>query len=145
MKKVRTTRIRFDFCKFFSLWQQQSLERAGDREHSESKSHRGKSTKTGGSDPHFFGFQPPKKFVGSLPPSGTVIRAACFFHGDRESASNKVCTRTPVKRACLGARSDVQFSKPYPFWSPCRGRLPQKCAGTKIFSHFFPSGGSLDI
>jgi hypothetical protein len=28
-----------------------------------------KTTKTGGS--HFFGFQPPKKFVGSLPPSPT--------------------------------------------------------------------------
>ncbi|MGH9726196.1 MAG: hypothetical protein ACRD41_14115, partial [Candidatus Acidiferrales bacterium] len=32
----------------------------------------------------FFGFQPPKKFVGSLPPAGTVIRTACFFHGDRK-------------------------------------------------------------
>ena len=34
--------------------------------------------------PHFFGFQPPKKFVGSLPPCGTVNRAGCFFHPDKE-------------------------------------------------------------
>lgn len=35
--------------------------------------------------PHFFGFQPPKKFVGSLPPCGTVKRAGRFFRGDRAS------------------------------------------------------------
>src|SRR6266851_5943536 len=39
-------------------------------------------------EPHFFGFQPPKKFVGSLPPCGTVNRAGCFFHGDREFGKN---------------------------------------------------------
>src|SRR6202171_1790968 len=32
--------------------------------------------------PPFCGFQPPKKFVGSLPPCGTVNRAGRFFHGD---------------------------------------------------------------
>jgi len=37
---------------------------------------------------HFFGFQPPKKFVGSLPPCGTVNRAGCFFHGDRQFGKN---------------------------------------------------------
>ena len=38
--------------------------------------------------PHFFGFQPPKKFVGSLPPCGTVNRADRFFHGDSEFGRN---------------------------------------------------------
>jgi hypothetical protein len=44
-----------------------------------------KKHKIGRERPHFFGFQPPKKFVGSLPPSGTVHRAGRFFHGDRSS------------------------------------------------------------
>ena len=34
----------------------------------------GQNTKSGGRRPHFFGFQPPKKFVGSLPPD-TLSRA----------------------------------------------------------------------
>src|SRR3984957_6785762 len=38
--------------------------------------------------PPFFGFQPPKKFVGSLPPCGTVNRAGRFFHGDGEFERN---------------------------------------------------------
>jgi len=42
-----------------------------------------KNTKTA-ERPHFFGFQPPKKFVGSLPPSGTANRCRLFFHGDGE-------------------------------------------------------------
>jgi hypothetical protein len=50
----------------------------------EKESHRGKKSQIGRERPHFFGFQPPKKFVGSLPPSGTVIRAGLFFPGDRE-------------------------------------------------------------
>jgi hypothetical protein len=32
--------------------------------------------------------QPPKKFVGSLPPCGTVNRAGCFFHGDKKFGRN---------------------------------------------------------
>src|SRR5277367_5973436 len=43
-----------------------------------------KKRQNGRERPHFFGFQPPKKFVGSLPPCGTVNRAGCFFHGDQE-------------------------------------------------------------
>jgi len=43
-----------------------------------------KKHKIGRERPHFFGFEPPKKFLGSLPPSGTEIRARCFFHGDQE-------------------------------------------------------------
>src|SRR6267143_723423 len=43
-----------------------------------------KKHRIGRERPHFFGFQPPKKFMGSLPPSGTIHRAGRFFHGDRE-------------------------------------------------------------
>ena len=34
--------------------------------------------KNGRERPHFFSFQPPKKFVGSLPPSGTGFGAGSF-------------------------------------------------------------------
>jgi hypothetical protein len=47
-----------------------------------------KKRQIGRERPHFFGFQPPKKFVGSLPPCGTVNRAGRFFHGDREFGRN---------------------------------------------------------
>jgi hypothetical protein len=47
-----------------------------------------KKHQNGRERPHFFGFQPPKKFVGSLPPCGTVNRAGCFFHGDGEFGRN---------------------------------------------------------
>jgi hypothetical protein len=34
--------------------------------------------------PHFFGLQPPKKSLGSLPPSGAGDGTGCFFHGAAE-------------------------------------------------------------
>src|SRR5271156_4611464 len=40
-----------------------------------------KKHQNGRERPHFFGFQPPKKFVGSLPPRGTGNSAGRFFHG----------------------------------------------------------------
>src|SRR5260370_41275304 len=43
-----------------------------------------KKHQNGRERPHFFGLQPPKKFVASLPPCGTVNRAGCFFHGGRQ-------------------------------------------------------------
>ena len=39
---------------------------------------------------HFFGFQPAKKCVGSLPPCGTVNRAGYFFHGDRALGKRQI-------------------------------------------------------
>src|SRR6202521_119421 len=47
-----------------------------------------KKHQNGGEPPHFFGFHPPKKCVGSLPPCGTVNRAGRFFHGDGEFERN---------------------------------------------------------
>jgi hypothetical protein len=47
-------------------------------ERRESESHRGKNTKTGGSDPTFSAFSRPKSSVRSLPPGGTVDRALFF-------------------------------------------------------------------
>ena len=49
-----------------------------------------KTPKRAGEQPHFFGFQPPKKFVGSLPPCGTVNRAECFFHGSRAFGETQI-------------------------------------------------------
>jgi hypothetical protein len=46
MKNVRTTHFSFVFAKFFSLWREQFLGRAGDAERSERKIHRGKNTKS---------------------------------------------------------------------------------------------------
>jgi hypothetical protein len=74
VKKVRTTRFRMTFWKFFSPWLEQFLCGVGDRERSERESHRRKNTKTGGSDPTSL----PRKPWRSLQPSDTVIRAACF-------------------------------------------------------------------
>src|ERR1700688_1646104 len=47
-----------------------------------------KKRQIGRERPHFFGFQPPKKFMGSLPPCRTVNRAGRFFHGNREFGRN---------------------------------------------------------
>ena len=41
-----------------------------------------------GREPHFFGFQPPKKFVGSLPPSSTR-RDSCTVASQAESAEQQ--------------------------------------------------------
>jgi hypothetical protein len=66
--------------------------------------------------PHFFGFQPPKKFVGSLPPRGTVNRAGCFFHGDSEFRSNTNQSRRnimPIVRKAPGIMTrEVKLEEP---------------------------------
>src|SRR5271170_6825745 len=60
-----------------------------------------KKHQNGRERPHFFGFQPPKKFVGSLPPCGTVSRAGCFFHGDRRFGETHI---TRGARTCQSLR-----------------------------------------
>jgi hypothetical protein len=53
-----------------------------------------KTGQIGRERPHFFGFQPPKKIVGSLPPAGTAIRAAFFSTVTRSSEEAKLaCAR----------------------------------------------------
>jgi hypothetical protein len=59
-----------------------------------------KNHQNGREQPHFFGLHPPKKFVGSLPPSGTVIRAECFFHGDRAPLAETL----RLGDGCVGAQ-----------------------------------------
>jgi hypothetical protein len=62
------------------------------------------------------GFQPPKKFVGSLPPWGTVNRAGCFFHGDRElerNADQQRRNNMPIVKKAPGIMSrEVKLEEP---------------------------------
>jgi hypothetical protein len=104
-----------------------------------------KKHQSGRERPHFFGLQPPKKFVGSLPPAGTAIRAACFSAVTGSSEETEFCMHTPVRRACLRGRSGGNSQSPL----HCGPLIilsgsPKKCTGTKIFSYFFPFGCSLD-
>jgi len=64
VKKVRTTHSTFVFTCFFTLWREQFLLGESDAERNASKSHRGKNTKTGGSDPTFSAFSRPKSAWG---------------------------------------------------------------------------------
>jgi hypothetical protein len=84
MKTVRVTHFSFVFAKLFALWRKQFLGSVGDRKAMQPKVTVEKTPNRAGG-PHFFGFQPPKKFVGSLPPCRTVNRAGRFFHGDGET------------------------------------------------------------
>lgn len=77
MKKVRITSHTFALSTFITPWCTRLVQDDGDTERNASKSHRGKKTETGVSDPTFFGLQPPKKFLGSLPPS-TRLASALF-------------------------------------------------------------------
>jgi hypothetical protein len=70
VKNARNSFCTLAFSKSFTLNRSICLKEAT-IESLTSKSARGKRYKTGGR-PHFFGFQPPKKFLGSLPP---VFRA----------------------------------------------------------------------
>src|SRR5271170_3934754 len=75
-----------------------------------------KKHQNGRERPHFFGFQPPKKFVGSLPPCGTVNRAGRFFHGDREFERNthqpRRNTMPLVKKAPVIMTREVRLEEP---------------------------------
>jgi len=77
VKKVNTTLCKSACTQVFTWWHGMSL--AG-REISETKfrKQQRENYKNGRERPHFFGFQPPKKFVGSLPPSGTGFGAGSF-------------------------------------------------------------------
>jgi hypothetical protein len=83
LKKVRTTHFSFVFCRFFALWRSNFFKHCEIQTKQKRKSP-WKKHQIGRERPHFFGFQPPKKCVGSLPPCGTVKRAGRFLHGDKE-------------------------------------------------------------
>jgi hypothetical protein len=78
VKKVRTTHSTVFFSCFFTLWRKQFLGQR-DIENAMKRKVNVEKHKIGRERPHFFGFQPPKKFMGSLPPCGTVIRAGPYF------------------------------------------------------------------
>src|SRR5271170_7995286 len=75
-----------------------------------------KKYQNGRERPHFFGFQPPKKCVGSLPPCGTVNRASCFFHGDRGFGRNTQHQRrnamSIIKKAPTIMTREVKLEEP---------------------------------
>ena len=53
-----------------------------------------KKNQNGRERPHFFGFQPPKKFVGSLPP-GTLV--ACSTLAARRKNKKRFVLRAPLQ------------------------------------------------
>ena len=82
----------------------------------ESKSDRGKKCQIGRERPHFFGLQPPKKFVGSLPPTSEgpdEPHVASYIDAPKDNARHskadlshgKVVTEIPQKKNSREARN----------------------------------------
>ncbi len=69
MKKARITPSTFFLSFFITLWREQFVGNRGDTRRNARKSHRGKKTETGGSDPTFWQSIRPKSLSGSLPPA----------------------------------------------------------------------------
>jgi hypothetical protein len=59
------------FTQVFTLWPRNQLNENAMRETKPQKQRPENYQNEREGGPHFFGFQPPKKFVGSLPPSST--------------------------------------------------------------------------
>lgn len=81
VKEVRIASCSFIFTTFFTKCSLYSIHPQGLWPIAICECHRGKKTETGGSDPTFLRPSRPKKFCGSLPPSGTAP-VPFFFHGD---------------------------------------------------------------
>ena len=73
MKKVILTLCNRSCTKVFTLWPRISRKETQIPE-PKFESSGGKSTKTGGSDPTFLGFQPPKKSFGVAPALRHLVR-----------------------------------------------------------------------
>jgi hypothetical protein len=74
-----------------------------------------KKHKIGRERPHFFGFQPPKKFWGSLPPCGTADCAWCFFRGaawKSEVPQYRRKTMSLIKKAPAIVTLEVKIEEP---------------------------------
>lgn len=67
VKNVKTTSFTRNFSPSFTLWQTHVPERKG-KKNPRRRNARRKKIQIGRERPHFLGFQPPKKFLGSLPP-----------------------------------------------------------------------------
>ena len=83
MKNVKTTSFTQNFPLSFTSWQTHAPERKG-KENQQRKNARRKKTQIGRERPHFFGFQPPKKFLGSLPPWALFPVPPIFSAGHTE-------------------------------------------------------------
>jgi hypothetical protein len=84
VKNVRISLFNLVFTQVFTLWPGTPL-----KEHvmlgATPKKQRPENYQNGRERPHFFGFQPPKKCVGSLPPSSTG-RDSCIVASTGEGA-----------------------------------------------------------
>jgi hypothetical protein len=83
VKNVRISRFNLVFTQVFTLWPRTPLKENAMAE-SKPQKRRLENYQNGRERPHFFGFQPPKKFVGSLPPSSTR-RDSCTFASTGDS------------------------------------------------------------
>jgi hypothetical protein len=115
VKKVRITLCTFEIDTSSPGKDPKSFETGEIRNRGKRKSP-WKKGQIGRERPHFFGFQPPKKFVGSLPPCGTVNRAGRFFHGDKEFGRNTHHQRRNsmplVKKAPVIMTREVRLEEP---------------------------------
>lgn len=80
MKKVRLTSHTLALSTSITLCCSQIVQHEGDAKRNASKSHRGKKTETGGSDPTFLASSRPKSSWGRSRPRRSWRRS--FFHGD---------------------------------------------------------------
>jgi hypothetical protein len=72
------------FTSFFTLWPRTPLKENA-MQATKPQNQRPENFQNGREQPHLFGFQPPEKFVGSLPPYLTR-RASCTVASTGESA-----------------------------------------------------------
>ena len=86
MKKVITTPCTRRCFRSFTLWHRMFL-RIREKTSAERKNARRKKIQIGRERPHFLGFQPPKKFLGSLPPWAPCPVPPIFSAGHREFRS----------------------------------------------------------
>jgi hypothetical protein len=75
------------FTQVFTLWTH-TPRKVNLMPEAKPKKQRPENYQNGRERPHFFGFQPPKKFVGSLPPSSTR-HDSCTVASTRESAEQQ--------------------------------------------------------
>ena len=73
MKNAILTLCTFACTEVFTFWQR-IFRREREMPEAKPKKQRRENHKNGRERPHFLGFQPPKKFLGSLPPCGTSFR-----------------------------------------------------------------------
>ena len=94
VKSVKNIFCHFVFSAFFTFRRDSSstpVRRSGTEGQQKAQEEKNKN---GRERPHFFGFQPPKKFVGSLPP-GTLV--ACSSLAARRKNQKRFVLRAPLQ------------------------------------------------